>query len=191
MTYLYSATYLSLEKYFLNEVKDNLKNKTNLGFENELHLKKDFKKFYIFLKCFFENKEFFENSLNDVLEILKTNLHDYKEIKITASDGGQINLEYNKREERRVNIYTNGVRKTMKFLKNTEINDWVQTRTALKPNTTHSLEANFARLVIAATPGTMITIHDCFGANIFEVDELILNANTSINIISLTSECLV
>jgi hypothetical protein len=189
MTYMYSATYLSLEKYFLTEVKKSFKETKGLDFENEIELKIEFKNFYIFLKSFFENKEFFEKSISEVINALKTNLHDYKEIKITASDGGQINLEYNKQETRQINIYIDNVRKTMKILKNTNASDFNQTHLALKPNAVHSLEANFARLIIMATPYTMITIHDCFGVSIFEVDELILNANTSINVIGLTSEC--
>ena len=188
MTFMYSATYQSLEQYFLNEIDGNGQNQIKLNFEQKHLLKKKFNIFYKFLKNFFESKEFFENSLTDIMNLLKTNLHNFKEIKIIASDGGQINLEYHKQKTYRVNVYLGGERKTMKFLKPELPIDFAQTGMALKPNTTHSLEANLTRLIILKLSYGIIVIHDCFGANIFEVDELILTTNKSINVIGLFSE---
>jgi hypothetical protein len=56
-----------------------------------------------------------------------------------------------------------------------------KTKQALKPNTTHAIDAALIRETLRDLRQPVITIHDCYGADIYAIDELIYSINKNIN----------
>lgn len=59
--------------------------------------------------------------------------------------------------------------------------DFRKTHQAFRPNLIHSVDATYVRLIIQFMPVNLITIHDCFGVDILNVNNLIECANKAIN----------
>jgi hypothetical protein len=59
--------------------------------------------------------------------------------------------------------------------------DLKKTKQALKPNTTHAIDAALIRETLRDLNQPIITIHDCYGVNIQTIDETIFSINKNIN----------
>ncbi len=59
--------------------------------------------------------------------------------------------------------------------------DLKKTRQALKPNATHAMDASLIRETIVDLRKPLITIHDCYGIDIYMIDATIYSINKNIN----------
>jgi hypothetical protein len=59
--------------------------------------------------------------------------------------------------------------------------DIKKTKQALKPNTTHAIDAALIRETLRDLNQPIMTIHDCYGINIQAIDETIFSINKNIN----------
>jgi DNA-directed RNA polymerase len=61
--------------------------------------------------------------------------------------------------------------------------DLKKTNNALKPNTIHALDAALVRLTINTNSYVIATIHDSFGASLYDVEGVINLVNKNLNLI--------
>jgi hypothetical protein len=59
--------------------------------------------------------------------------------------------------------------------------DLRKTKQSIKPNTTHALDASLVRETINDIKTPIITIHDCYGVDIYTIDTTIYSINNNIN----------
>lgn len=173
MTYNYSATLWTCWQDFLKNAKID-------GSDYE-EVVEDFKLFYNYLRVCFEENMFFKNSSKVLLNFLKKELQNNKQLKITTSDKSNTYLEYNKSIFVRLDKRYKSVRFTMSFQQLTQDLDLKKIYQSLRPNLIHSLDATYVRLILNHLPYGIITIHDSFGIDILSVNILIKIANYSIN----------
>jgi DNA-directed RNA polymerase len=76
-----------------------------------------------------------------------------------------------------------GGRLTTLFWTITQTIDLKKTSNALKPNTIHALDAALVRLTICNSKYTLATIHDSFGASLYDIEGIINLVNTNVNLI--------
>ena len=172
MTFNYSATLKTSWEDFLHLAKSNQQN------YHELH--KDFKKFYSFLELIFNKDGFFQKPSNSLLEPFKDVLKNSQEIKILTSDNCHAFLEYKKMIKNRLDKRFGGRRFTILFEDMGGEVDYHKTFQAFKPNLIHTIDATYLRFILTLLPEPIITIHDCFGIDILNMDLLIETANKAI-----------
>jgi DNA-directed RNA polymerase len=134
----------------------------------------------------FRDDKFFVSKPNELVEIIIVGLSKTGEFKLTTSDNCTIFLEYYKFENFRIDNKIRKTRQTMILNSISDNLDFRKTRQAFIANLIHSCDAEFARLIINELGFGIITIHDCFGIDILNVDLLIKAANISINNIKIT-----
>jgi DNA-directed RNA polymerase len=108
----------------------------------------------------------------------------FGEIKVITSDESVAYLEYKKMEVSRLDKRYKTVRTTVLFQNLSDELDLRKSYQALRPNLLHSVDATFVRLILTTLQNPIITIHDSFGMDIFNVDSLIIVANRVINLIA-------
>jgi DNA-directed RNA polymerase len=97
-------------------------------------------------------------------------------------------LQYYIRKERRMNIIDGGGgRTTALFWTATQLLDLKKTSNALKPNTIHALDAALVRLTIYTNKYAIATIHDSFGAPLYDIEGIINLVNKNMNMIYYTA----
>lgn len=179
MTYNYSATLHTCLRNFYEEVK--IKERTA---SERKQLTETFVSFYRYLEQVFNEKEFFESSIEELNTQLLSVLKEDKTLMIALNDEANVFLEYYLPQERRANITNElGGRMTAIFWGPGSQLDFKKTTNALKPNTIHALDAALVRLTIIKYTHALATIHDCFGAPLNQIDEVIELVNENLNLI--------
>jgi len=136
------------------------------------------------LETLFDNKNFFKNSITELNEQLLGLLRQENSLIIYLNDESSTALHYFTQKERRINIITKTKeRSTVLFWEPTQQLDWKKTSNALKPNTIHALDAALVRLTIDTNKHVIATIHDSFGAILYDIEGLINLINKNINLI--------
>jgi DNA-directed RNA polymerase len=80
-------------------------------------------------------------------------------------------------------VTSEGTRTTTTFWSLTQFLDIKKTSSALKPNTIHALDAALVRLTIFSSNYTIATIHDSFGAPLYDIENVINLVNKNLNLI--------
>jgi hypothetical protein len=179
MTYNYSATLFTCLQNFYEEIKIK-----NLPESDRKIITEYFISFYRFLEQLFNNKNFFESSLTALNTKLLEILIKENALVIYLNDESHAFLHYYTKKGRRMNFQTKeGGRTTTVFWYLTQYIDIKKTSSALKPNTIHALDASLVRLTIYSSPYTIATIHDSFGAPLYDIENIINLVNKNLNLV--------
>jgi hypothetical protein len=180
MVYGYNVSYKTGQDYYKKEVKDSLKNIDEL----DINLKTTlliFSLYFSFLNKMFKENDFFKVSLKDLIEKHKEKLLKEGEIILSICDNSKVNFSYFVPIYWELDRIYKKKRTRAKFTYiSTEI-DKNKTMRALTANLTHSIDAVYVRYILLNLETPIITIHDCFGIDILNVNTLIEIANYSIN----------
>jgi hypothetical protein len=174
LTFHYSVTLYTAINYVMTNLRKDIKY-INLNDEckkeKEKLMVEEIKNFFKYLENFFDENEFFEKSS----QILTRNWDESSSF-IRTFDSNQIYLNYYTLTEKRFNINNwENKRKTMIYFEPSSQYDKKQTIKALRANIVHTLDAQYARLLI--NKYSILTIHDSFGIDIFRICQLIDDAN--------------
>lgn len=178
MTYNYSATFYTCWQEFEDQLQQQF---TNINQQQLQKIKQDFKMFYQYLDELFNKKNIFAHSLEGITKELLTSYEEKKQITIQSSDKAIIHLHYLRGVLRRWSLQNNNARKTIQMYELQNKLDVKKTRQAIKPNTTHALDAALIRETLVDLDKSIITIHDCYGIDIFNIDSTLYSLNKNIN----------
>lgn len=177
MTYNYAATLYTCWNDFKAAVKEE-DLKANTDFLKTLRV--DFENFYNFLNRLFNEQTLFLKSIDQQANLWLANCAITREVMLKSNDSSRIYLHYFMPRAQRLTVKLNAVRKTLQISGLTANLDLKKTRQAIKPNTTHALDATLVRETLRDLNQPIITIHDCFGINAYKIDALLLSINKNI-----------
>lgn len=178
MTYNYAATLYTCWNEFKELVKNNTINKDSNFW---LELKKDFDNFYRFLDKLFNEQTLFVDSINQQAKKMLATYTIDKEIVLKSNDKSKIYFHYFVTKNQRLTVKLEKTRKTLQISSLSNKLDVKKTTQAIKPNTTHALDATLVRETLRDLDKPIVTIHDCFGAGILVIDKLIFSLNKNIS----------
>lgn len=178
MTFNYSATMFKNMEDTLSEIrKSDIFNALD---ETEKHLLiknaiEEIKNFRKYLENSYEEEIFFMNKSSSIIDEWSAD-KDH----ITTFDKQKIKVNYYKTKEKRINTFTTDKsRKTHVYYELTKEYDKIATEKALRANIIHSSDSQFSRLMLFKYP--IISIHDSFGVDIFNICKFIDDANKAMN----------
>lgn len=181
MTIPYTARENTCFNYFISEIK---KKKKDIKADEEI--KKEFKKFYIFVKNEVEENYLYEKSSNKLLEEFK---NEKKKEKIeyividNQKEKSKTNLMYYKLRtkyfEIKFEVEGQLIRKTKKWKKVDErmIPDMRKFNSSFKANFIHFRDAEYLREVLDEFEENMKTVHDAFLVDFIKTPKLIKICN--------------
>jgi len=102
------------------------------------------------------------------------------EIVLKSNDHAKIYFHYFVPKTRRLTVKVEQARKTLQINSLSSELDLKKTRQAIKPNTTHALDATLVRETLRDLNKPIVTIHDCFGINAYSIDLLLASINKNI-----------
>ncbi len=178
MTYNYSATLHTCWIEFEQHIKEENKDYDRAALPG---LKQDFKQFYMFLDEFFNKQGTFVCSFDLVAQKQLSDYEANRAISFQSADKAIIYLHYQENTLKRWTVQRKNERKTIQMLELKEKLDIKKTKQALKPNTTHAIDAALIRETLRDLNQPIMTIHDCYGINIQAIDETIFSINKNIN----------
>lgn len=161
MTYHYSASYYTSLNYFLQACKNKKNNFKIFSKEVENELKKDFIKFFDYLRKQHETKLLYEVESVKLTENIKD---------LVFQDQSVVSLLYYKTKNTRfeVKLASENLRTSFTSQKIQEnIVDKTKTSRAYRANTVHACDANYARKVLDYLP--ILVVHDSFAPSIQQI----------------------
>jgi hypothetical protein len=179
MTYNYSASLHTCMNNFYAEIEV----KTFSTDEKKI-ITDYFVEFYKFLEKLFEGKKFFEKSLAELNESLLDLFSRENRLHIYLNDESRAALHYYHKKPTRINQKNDlGNRVTTLLWLNSEVLNLKKTTTSLRPNTIHALDAALVRLTIHNYSFGIATVHDSFGAPLWDIEGVICKINNNLNLI--------
>lgn len=180
MIFNYNAEFITCWLDFCDNCGLYKLNNNNININYNLILS-DFKKFYSFLEELFNKDIFYKHSIDDYISEYKKILLKTKNLNFVTVDKSEANFIYLKEKIIRLDKIIFKKRTTLRLMVLSDEINTEKTFSSFLPNLIHCLDATYARLILSNLPYGIITIHDCFGIDILNTNNLVNSANFSIN----------
>lgn len=185
MTYNYAATLFTCWGEFKLLVKETT---TKNDAEFWRLLRGEFERFYKFLNRLFNEQTLFLKSIDEHADTWMGEYPISKEIMLKSNDNARIYLHYFIPKRKRLTARVEERRKTLQITSLGLELDVKKTKQAIKPNTTHALDATLVRETLRDLDTPIFTIHDCFGINAYKIDSLIISLNKNMGRLHLSGK---